>query len=809
MRRLLHILILMLLVVPLWGDPTSDLESIYPSLTGDRTITGLMGGTQSSPLTSFFNPTSSRLEVSTPAAGSILRRSFAQERVVSDGQLINFGLRSVESTEVGINPFDRTQLSFSNATESLQKLNQTSVGSRSVTAMGLRQGFGSSDTTGVFGFSRTATSTTDQKGNIRKDLVQTISLNATTSAGPAVLGLTQSESTCDGHRTTGRVTDIAIPIQLLGGKLSLTHHTDEVVVDGTPTTRDNSESVVFSFRLSGKDAMFNYLKSDRLLPGLTRSLHRMDIVLPVNLAGQAIDIQRHVNDETKNGIASESDISTVVLPLQMRGGKGRIAYLRSNTLAAGVAKRLSQFDVEFPLVISGQTYMLKRHDIDAEINGVQNNGVITKISGPMPILRGATGDYTILDQILAGVKSETRTIHLVTPIPVVGRVELTDAQRDGGSVSQSQQTIRVTTPMLGQELSFQHQTSITDANGTDSTQTVTQIVSPKVALLNGAVNVNARMMRTDTHQVTGMNFAVKPSDSITLQGILEQRDTGPTTSGSTQTLTVTYKMSDQMSLTARMVESETKSQASTLDRRVLLAANLGDVQATAGLVSWDNGGSEETAPQVSVTIGRPKGMNLAAEYREVDFNKDGKIIGLPSPILKIALGTGDPKRLSLQLRYVDKPGQPDVEQAVGLQFGFLGGTMRLAYGMNTPDPRNPRLLRLATTYDIGLERRIFGNIQMNLGVRYCDQQEPLGTDVFSRVEIWGGNANRGGEIKLTALSGDFVPMAQGGVEQAESTFDLSFTRNIRDDEKLTLTFRRILRPTGDDAQGLLMYRTAF
>ena len=841
-----------------WGQNPSD-RAFTESVMAQRFSERLIAPTQSSILEDFFNPFSAKLDLdpATTPTGLLLRRSMSQERVISDGSAFTFGLLSKDATEIGVSPFGRTSMSFSTKSEELRRLNQDLVSSRTVRAFGLQQGFGSESTNGMLSFNRTSVTTQESNNDPRTDTTQVFNLNASLrpglstasafttkdssdeagpsgrdwttkfdmslSGGAGTMSMARSDYTQGGRQTLGQMTDVLLPLRFMGNRLTLARHTGDITTAGVLTNRDDSEGLTYPFKLSGGDAILNLQTADRVAPGLTQLVRTTDVVLPFRIAGQTIDLSRHANDETKNGIRVMSDVQTVGLPIKVPGGLARVAYTLTDTWKAGIAQDISQLDIGLPLSLNHRTYILERHDVNAETNGVGLNSLTTKLSGPLPILGGAgTADYTILNQTQADVTTDTNTLHLTTPLNLIGRAisaDLVDATQTTVGSRQSQRIIGIVAPMFGQSLNIQHHITTTQSGAMDTTRAVTQVVSPRLNLLSGRFGINARLMRTETddaptQQVTGMDFSANPIRPLTLQGTIETRNTGPATEGATRTLTGTYALSNQVSLNARLLQNEVANQSTTLDRRWMLTANPTKGMAmTAGVVSWaQNGVPDDSANQASLRVGDPKGVNLAAEYKGVDFDKNGAIVAMPDPSMNLALAAGDPKHVAIQLRHVSTPGQPAIERGLGLQFQALGGNMRLGYGDNTADPHNPKAIRLAKLYDIGIERQIFGNVNLNLGLRYCGVEDQR-SDLFRSIQVSGGNPDGGGEIRLTAMSGDFVPVTQAGQVPLDSTLDLSFNKNLGGGGRFSLTVKRTVGSPAcgiePNSQAMLEYRRAF
>jgi hypothetical protein len=272
-----------------------------------------------------------------------------------------------------------------------------------------------------------------------------------------------------------------------------------------------------------------------------------------------------------------------------------------------------------------------------------------------------------------------------------------------------------------------------------------------------------------------------------------------------------------LSLNARYLQNEAANQSPTVDRRVLFTAKpkskLG-IEVSGGVISWvQNGAAPDTARQASAKLGDGKKLTLAAQYKEVDVDSAGNIVPLTNPVMNIALSAGDPAHMALQFKCVEAAGVPTRERDLGLQFAALGGNMKLGYSENSADPRNPGVIRLAKLYDANIERQVFGTVKLNLGLRYCNLEAQPQDDLFGNIQVTGGNVKGGGEIKLSYLSGDFVPTPQAGQTLMQSTLDLSFNRQLSGDGKLGLTLKRTtgLPYSGiqPDTEGRVEYTSSF
>jgi hypothetical protein len=659
-------------------------------------------------------------------------------------------------------------------------------------------------------------------GVVSRDESDKFALPLKFSGGAGVFSYTNTRADKPGLQQLLRQMDIAAPIMLGGQKLDIARHINSDLKNGAQVV-DNNEHLILPWKFSGGAGLVQFVSTEVNKPGLSQTTDQVDLAMPLMYQRQKVTLERHIMDMTKNGVRTLDATDRFALPVKFSGGLGLFALTETGTIKPGVDQTVKQTDLLLPLALHRRTYTFERNDADTLLNGVAMNDLRTRIAGPAAFLnKTATFDYTIAQHSQTNADSETRTAHLATPVNLLGHTlatDYTDITLDTGATRQQQQITKILAPMAGQNLDFSRRIISSDNGQTETQQTITQVITPKFSMLDRRADVGARVLRTEndggyTQEIRAIDVRTQPIKPLTVQGTVEQRDLGPNEGGQTRELKTIYSASDRLKLNARYLENEAANHAPTVQRYMDITTKPKSgfgIAMRAGVISWAQEGQlPSSARRVDAQLGDPKKLSVQALYTEYD---DQKLIAMPHPTVGVAMRAGDPSRLAMQLKYTDQTGRLEEERGVALQFHAIGGAMQLGYTENPLDPTG-KVVRLATVYDANLERKLFGNVNLNFGYRYLDYNDSSAfDDHYASIQLAGGNEAGGGQIKLGYFSGDFVPVVQGKVTP-EATLDLSFSRKWGEEGKIGVTLRRTTMPLGQSAgangnEGRVEYQTHF
>ena len=107
-----------------------------------------------------------------------------------------------------------------------------------------------------------------------------------------------------------------------------------------------------------------------------------------------------------------------------------------------------------------------------------------------------------------------------------------------------------------------------------------------------------------------------------------------------------------------------------------------------------------------------------------------------------------------------------------------------------------------------------GDVNLKLGVRYCDYIEEELVEHHYDMRLSGGREDRGGKVALSYLSGEFVSGPKGSDSLPRSVFKLSYSRQWGVRGRLSLTVDRETAPHGmpteeGNVTGQLRYQMGF
>ena len=647
----------------------------------------------------------------------------------------------------------------------------------------------------------------DANGVLSRDETDKFALPLKFSGGAGVFAYTNTQADKPGLKQLLRQMDFAAPLMLNGQKLDLARHINSNISNGVEVV-DNNEHLILPWKFSGGAGLLQFVNTEVNKPGLFQTTDQVDFSMPVAFRGQHVAIERHSADITKNGVRTLDATDRFALPMKFSGGVGLFALTSTDTIKPGVDQVVKRSDLLLPLALHKRTYTFERNDADTTLNGVAMTDLRTRIAGPAAFLnKTASFDYTVAQHTQTNADSETRTAHLTTPVNLLGRTlstDYTDTILDAGLTRQEQQITKILAPLAGQKLDISRSVLSNDTGQTETRQTITQVITPKFG--SKRADVGGRLLRTEneggyTQEVRAIDVRTQPIKPLTVQATIEQRDLGPSGGGEGQTrdLKTIFSPTDRLALNAHYLEVQAANQEPTVQRYMDITSKPKGgfgIAMRAGVISWAQPGQAPTsARRMDAQLGDPKKMSLQALYTEYD---ETKLIALAHPTVGVAMRAGDPSRIAMQLKYTDQTGRPQQERGVALQFHAIGGAMKLGYTENPANPLDPtgQTVRLATVYDANLERKLFGNVDLNLGFRYLNFNDPATLDDhYASIQLAGGNEAGGGQIKLGYCSGDFVPAIQGKVTPG-ATLDLTYSRKFGEVGKLGVTWRRTTMPIG-------------
>ena len=502
------------------------------------------------------------------------------------------------------------------------------------------------------------------------------------------------------------------------------------------------------------------------------------------------------------------------------GGDGPMSFSRTTKTLNGLETVSQKLDLSMPLAVNGGKGVIEHHSVLSESSSVFSRQRTSHFMLPTKLF-GQTGlvDCALVtDDKGAGV-SESRTARLVNPIRLGGKTYgLEESLVTLEQPTQTTETFltKLSVPVRGVQASLQRQTvTVTTATG-ETDQEKLAVVLPSMKISN-RLSVGGQRVSTDNtgandQDLTDVNVSVSPLKPWQLEAKYTTDDKGPQAVSQTRQLVSKFALGGKLSLQGRLTESEAPGADSSL-KLVELVRDRGNsgLGLRAGFASYGAVDQDiDAARRIEVCAGKPSSLAISAAYSEYDPNSFARFAD--DQTVALSVQHGDPNDLALRWRYEDQPTRVEPLQAVDLAMEALGGTLQLSY-QNNPAAPDGKTVRQAEQYDASLGRKLFGDVNLQLGFRYLDYSTIDLIDQHYRIQMDGGNEARGGKIALSYFTGDFCPKSTTSDPTPGSKLDLTYSRLWGDDGKLKLSLQRQTAApntlTEGRTEGLLEYSRVF
>jgi hypothetical protein len=345
----------------------------------------------------------------------------------------------------------------------------------------------------------------------------------------------------------------------------------------------------------------------------------------------------------------------------------------------------------------------------------------------------------------------------------------------------------------------------TSATGSEAEMRVVNIIGPRVPV-HPKASVQGDLLLTDLaaggdQQVTHLNVVGKPLPRLSLTADYMQTDLGPKQDTTTRTIDTSYAVSDRLSVNARYLGRENLDRGPAINRVMIVqqkGVKPGDLNVRAGVTAnADAVKDQPTYSLVELGIGDTRRIGVNLMYQEYD---EAKLVGLPNPLIKFQLEHGDPKSMRMVFGYEDMAGRAQPYRRYGVMFPLAGSSLDLGFSQNPVDPTDPKAarVRMASVYDAKFSHKVFGDVAMDLGYRYCDYPEnvgvPEGTAQWLQLKLSGGKPEGGGAIQFGYSTGDFVTLDVKPERTPTSTLSLKYEKKWTEDGSLSLILNRTTVP---------------
>ena len=434
---------------------------------------------------------------------------------------------------------------------------------------------------------------------------------------------------------------------------------------------------------------------------------------------------------------------------------------------------------------------------------------------------GAVASYTEEAKLTDGSGDQKNVLSISAPFSMLGHdatLEHIATETIRGSAWQDQRVLRLSAQFAGSPGVIEHTETATPSGDDVQHATRLRIQTPAIHLAD-AMSVSASQVRDElngdeTARVSRIALNLRPLRPLDVQAGLTMAEAPGREQLETRDVQTVLALSSSARLRGSITEQERVDGSPAILRHLELqrdAGSAGDVDLRVGYTSYGaQQEEEETALLAQVSVGEDTSLGLNATYTEYD---EKKLEPLAEPTTTVEVRAGDPARLGMRAAFSEQASRAQPERTLGLAMGVLGGSLRFDFINNPLDPRG-REVMLSDVYDVGFRRTVFGGVGMDLGYRYFLPDGDPGAEHFFKLQLDGGEVERGGMIALSYLSGHFVPYPRSSDPPA-SLLDLSYEKRWPGDQgRLTLTLSRQEAPTmsvgiDDNIEGEVRYQTQF
>lgn len=510
---------------------------------------------------------------------------------------------------------------------------------------------------------------------------------------------------------------------------------------------------------------------------------------------------------------------TADLRMALSGGEGQARYDYLERLVQGHSTQQRTIDLVAPFAITGGTLSAEHHLKEQFTDNHESIDRKTSFTAPLDLLwAGAVASFVEETKIRDEARDQKSVLSLAAPFSAFGHdtlLEHISTEVIQGSTWQTDSVFRLTAQFDGGPGIIEH-TEITTPAGEDIThRTRLRLQSPQIHLAD-AMSLSANQVREEVEgdevsRVSNIALRLKPLDPLDIQAAMTLQQRPGHEQLETRNVQTVLALAPGAQLRGRISEREQEGGSPVILRHVEVQRDRQDdeIDVRVGYTSYGAQVEEDTALVAQVAVGDDT-LGVNATYAEFD---EKKLEPLPEPTTTVEMRAGSPERVGVRAAFTEQATRPVPERTIGLATSAFGGALRLDFINNPLDPRGQTVME-ADVYQLGFQREIFGNVQLDLGYRYFLPEGDADCQQFFKLRLDGGAVERGGKITLSYLSGHFVPYPRSG-EPPASLLDLTYEKRWPGDEgRLTLSLSREEAPAvsvsmDDNIEGEIKYELRF
>ncbi|HCA47596.1 MAG TPA: hypothetical protein DEP45_09670 [Armatimonadetes bacterium] len=486
------------------------------------------------------------------------------------------------------------------------------------------------------------------------------------------------------------------------------------------------------------------------------------------------------------------------LKMALSGGEGVAHYDYLQRLVEGQGTQKRQLDLVAPFAIEGGTLTAEHHLKETITDRTEQIDRETKLVVPLSlVLDGATASYVSIVKIRNDNRDEKNTLTFMTPFDVFGHAatfEHIQTETIKNEDVTDERVMRLAADFDGSKGIVEH-TSVVESSGEDLEHRARlRMQTPNIDLTDW-MSLTAQQVRDEvegdeTSRVSRVDLSFALIDPLEIKAIYTRHEEPGKPARDDHDIRTVLAISDTAMLKGGIEETAKADGSPSIVRHLELTKKAGnDLDVRVGYTSFGAQFAEAGGDMLAqLNYGDPKELGISAFYTEFD---DKKLKPLDEPTTTIELRAGDPAEIGFRAAFSDQAGRPEPERSLGLATEVMGGALKFDYIRNPLDPSGKTVM-LSDVYELGFKRQVMGSVALDLGYRYFVPRagEALDNDQYFRLQLDGGSPEKGGQIALKYVSGQFVPYPKNGQPPA-SLLDLTYEKRWPDNAgRLTLSLER-------------------
>ena len=319
--------------------------------------------------------------------------------------------------------------------------------------------------------------------------------------------------------------------------------------------------------------------------------------------------------------------------------------------------------------------------------------------------------------------------------------------------------------------------------------TVYTAVTPRISLLDDLSIQGGLLYHIQSDQSSrqkrNLDVAWQPSDSLKTTMVLSHNDLSPK-EHRMLTVDTRYAISERTSMNFQYLQKQ-QLDMPRVNKRTQMefqhqSSEPDGLRIRATAIDLDGPGQDyDMFRAVETSFGDKRILQLTMSLSDYDSSK---MVPLPKTLFNVQAEHVLPKR-GIRARYQSSLSVPVSQLELDTLWNLDSKTsLQLAMRNNPTDPRNPKVTREGTMWDLGFSTTIIDGPDIRLGLRRYQDNNWL------NASVTGGTPEDYGQIRFSYQSGDFVP-SNNTKTIPESTLNLNYDKRWDDSELTINLFKEI------------------